>query len=337
VTPFDLLRIVRTGAGITALMLGIAVTEVPPAAFAAPVDEASADSAMGRSDFTRPDSTSTALLRVYLDGDRVIPAVRVIPLPNSLVRVVHEGSSSEIVSAARVRRIEDEHGRERTRQVLVDGRPLRLGDSPPRIERVVKSNHTRFRFDDETGYGTTSLSIRSLFWQSGQINEFQGTRGVGMMHFLFGGTYRLAKRTSGALRPDLLLLAQMDPTVQTEEYSRSLDAFGLSVSMGPEVGVSIPLGSAHSLRPFASVSPTLPIIRSQALRREYGRSAVHWAFRFGAEWERAQSPVSIGVGVRLLRRGTTTETYPPPSTAIQNTFKANETEGFLLVRSRIAL
>lgn len=99
----------------------------------------------------QPDTTAagTRSIRVQLDDGTEVRAKRVGIGSMGNLRVVLDNGRDSIVATSRVRRIEDEKGRDRTHEVLVAERRIRVGgpapskrdDPPPHMARWLVSAH----------------------------------------------------------------------------------------------------------------------------------------------------------------------------------------------------
>jgi hypothetical protein len=116
----------RIAAGTLVSLAAILLSAPATGAVGAPEAGAERDTVAAPPGTSRPDSSTAGSLRVYLDGGEVLQAVRVEPLANVLLRVVAGDGDAKYVSMARVHRIEDERGHDRTAEVVGKGKKLRV-------------------------------------------------------------------------------------------------------------------------------------------------------------------------------------------------------------------
>lgn len=77
-------------------------------------------------------AAATRPIRVVLEDGSELRARRVSPGSMGGLRLVLEDGRESIVAMGRVRRVEDGAGRDRTHEVVVDGKGIRMGGPPPR-------------------------------------------------------------------------------------------------------------------------------------------------------------------------------------------------------------
>ncbi len=72
------------------------------------------------------------LLQVLLENGRSLPAERIQVLPHGALQLSGEGVPSRFIWSHEVREVRDERGRDRTREVLVEGSDLQVGGPEPK-------------------------------------------------------------------------------------------------------------------------------------------------------------------------------------------------------------
>ena len=86
-----------------------------------------------------PDSSvQVPVLQVFLKSGEVIQAVRVMQNSLAMVTVTQVNGKDTVVTANEVRAVMDERGRDRTHEVMVDSKVLRVGDPDPGEEEKKK-------------------------------------------------------------------------------------------------------------------------------------------------------------------------------------------------------
>ena len=101
-------------------------------------------------------------IRILLDDGTEVLAKRVRTSSMGSLRVALENGRDSVLTASRVRRIEDEKGRDRTHEVLVDEKSVRVGGPAPKKRDIPPPNVARWLVSAHVGAANPSGDFKHV-------------------------------------------------------------------------------------------------------------------------------------------------------------------------------